>query len=120
MQKLTLLSLILAVALVIVCAQALMAGDSKNTENTTNMQNNSVIENMMTRTSVRNYQEKAVEKDKVVTLLKAGMAARRLPISGLGILSSSPTASCLMVLPRPIPTQPLPRKHHLPSLSVAT
>lgn len=30
---------------------------------------------MMTRASVRNYQEKAVEKDKIVTLLKAGMAA---------------------------------------------
>lgn len=38
MQKQTLLSLILAVALVIVCAQALMEGYSKNTENTTNMQ----------------------------------------------------------------------------------
>ena len=39
------------------------------------MQNNSVIENIMTRASVRSYQEKAVEKDKIVTLLKAGMAA---------------------------------------------
>ena len=52
-----------------------MKGDPKNTENTTNMQNNSVIENIMTRASVRSYQEKAVEKDKIVTLLKAGMAA---------------------------------------------
>ena len=52
-----------------------MKGHSKNTENTTNMQNNSVIENIMTRASVRSYQEKAVEKDKIVTLLKAGMAA---------------------------------------------
>ena len=47
-----------------------MKGHSKNTENTTNMQNNSVIENIMTRASVRSYQEKAVEKDKIVTLLK--------------------------------------------------
>lgn len=62
-------------AYVIVCAQISMKGDSKNTENTTNMQSNSVIENIMTRASVRSYQEKAVEKDKIVTLLKAGMAA---------------------------------------------
>ena len=72
MQKQTLLSLILAVTLVIVCARAYTKGDSKNTKD---MQNNSTIENIMTRASVRSYRDKVVEKDKIVTLLKAGMAA---------------------------------------------
>ncbi|MBQ3624092.1 MAG: nitroreductase family protein [Prevotella sp.] len=34
-----------------------------------------VINNIMTRTSVRQYQDKAVEQDKVETMLRAGMAA---------------------------------------------
>lgn len=34
-----------------------------------------VIDNIMTRTSIRQYQDKAVEQDKVETMLKAGMAA---------------------------------------------
>lgn len=34
-----------------------------------------VINNILTRTSIREYQDKAVEKDKVETLLRAGMAA---------------------------------------------
>ena len=72
MQKQTLLSLILAVTLVIVCARAYTKGDSKNTKD---MQNNSTIENIMTRASVRSYRDKVVEKDKIVTLLQAGMAA---------------------------------------------
>lgn len=34
-----------------------------------------VIDNIMTRTSVRQYQDKAIEQEKVETLLRAGMAA---------------------------------------------
>ena len=34
-----------------------------------------VINNIMTRTSIRQYQDKAVEQEKVETMLKAGMAA---------------------------------------------
>lgn len=39
------------------------------------MHTNEVIENMMTRTSVRSYEDRPVEKEKIITLLKAGMAA---------------------------------------------
>lgn len=34
-----------------------------------------VIDNILTRTSVRQYQDKPVEEDKITTLLRAGMAA---------------------------------------------
>ncbi len=37
--------------------------------------NNQAIENIMTRHSVRSFQDKEVEQEKVTTLLKAGMAA---------------------------------------------
>lgn len=39
------------------------------------MEKNEAIENIMTRSSVRSYLDKPVEKEKIITLLKAGMAA---------------------------------------------
>lgn len=39
------------------------------------MNTNEVIENIITRTSVRTYEDRPVEKEKIMTLLKAGMAA---------------------------------------------
>lgn len=61
----------LALALVIVCVQ-LVKG--KTTSSST-AGGDDVYNNIMTRTSVRSYQDKPVEKDKIEKLLRAGMAA---------------------------------------------
>ena len=50
------------------CSLSAQEHHCKNTEK-------AVINNIMTRTSVRQYQDKAVEQDKVETMLRAGMAA---------------------------------------------
>jgi len=65
------LNLVLAAALVFVCARMALAGD-KNDNNT---MNNAVINNIMTRASVRSYTQQPVEDEKVEALLRAGMAA---------------------------------------------
>jgi len=65
------LNLVLAAALVFVCARMALAGN-KNDNNT---MNNAVINNIMTRASVRSYTQQPVEDEKVEALLRAGMAA---------------------------------------------
>jgi nitroreductase len=72
----TLLSLILAIALVIVCGKMVIGGNEKgNATAKTDSISNPAIDNIMTRASVRAYKEKAVEDGKIDTLLRAGMAA---------------------------------------------
>ncbi len=62
-----LLNVLLAVALIILLVKTVCftGGD----------QSSVVIDNIMTRTSIRAYQDKAVEDDKVETILRAAMAA---------------------------------------------
>lgn len=72
----TLLSLILAIALVIVCGKMVIGGNEKKSVAVeTDSVSNPAIDNIMTRASVRTYKEKAVEDGKIDTLLRAGMAA---------------------------------------------
>ena len=69
----SILNIILAVALVILsCKIAFLDGDGKNDAKS---DAGSAIDNIMTRTSIRAYKDTPVEKEKIDTLLKAGMAA---------------------------------------------
>lgn len=72
-----LLSLVLAIALVVVCAKFAVNGksDNKDNENTEQRVDSAVINAIMKRSSIRSYTNKDVEKEKITTLLKAGMAA---------------------------------------------
>ncbi len=63
---------VLAVALVVV--SVLWATSSKSCA-TSEYAEKAVIDNIMTRTSVRTYQETAVEAEKIETMLRAAMAA---------------------------------------------
>lgn len=73
MNKSILLSLVLAIALVILSVKiAFLTGDSGSESDVAAV----VMNNLMTRTSIRAYQQdKPVEEDKIEQLLKAGMAA---------------------------------------------
>ncbi len=74
MKPATLLNIVLAIALVVVCARWAMGGatkSAKSEEDSTDI----VYQNIMTRTSVRAYLDKPVEDEKIEKLLRAGMAA---------------------------------------------
>ncbi|MBM6991646.1 MAG: nitroreductase family protein [Prevotella sp.] len=72
----SLLSLILAVALVIVCGRMAFSGSDKNkNEVKADTTVNVALQNIMTRASVRAYKAQPVEDAKITALLKAGMAA---------------------------------------------
>lgn len=62
-----LLNVLLAIVVVVLAVKIFMAGSSGNT--------NPAIENMITRTSVRAYEAKAVEDAKVEQMLRAAMSA---------------------------------------------
>ena len=62
-----LLNVLLAIVVVVLAVKTFMAGSSGNT--------NPAIENMITRTSVRAYEAKAVEDAKVEQMLRAAMSA---------------------------------------------
>ena len=68
----TILNVVLALALVFLCAKLAMSGGA-GSQGT--VSDEVVYNNILSRTSVRAYQDKAVEKDKVEKLLRAGMAA---------------------------------------------
>lgn len=76
MKASSLLSLILAIALVIVCGKLAM-GTTNKAENAApaDSATNVALDNIMTRASVRAFQNKPVEDDKIDQLLRAGMAA---------------------------------------------
>ncbi len=66
------INLILAIALVVVCVILVKRCQSNSeAENADNI----VINNILTRTSVRAYQDKPVEKEKIEKMLRAAMAA---------------------------------------------
>jgi len=68
----TILNVVLALALVFLCAKLAMSGGA-GSQGT--VSDEVVYNNILSRVSVRAYQDKAVEKDKVERLLRAGMAA---------------------------------------------
>ena len=68
-----LLNFILAVALVILSCKVAFLDKKEDSGNVDASQ--AAIDNIMTRTSIRAYKDTPVEKEKVDTLLKAGMAA---------------------------------------------
>ena len=72
-----LLNVVLAVALVVVSVRLAMgnAGAANRASSSGNDTADIVYQNIMTRASVRSYQEKPVEDEKIEKLLHAGMAA---------------------------------------------
>lgn len=72
-----LLNIVLAIALVVVSVRLAMSSAvaASGTEKSGNDTADIVYQNIMTRASVRSYQEKAVEGEKIEKLLHAGMAA---------------------------------------------
>lgn len=66
------LNVVLAIALVFLCYKLALAGNGKGKEQDVS---EVVINNILNRTSVRSYEDRAVESDKVEKLLRAGMAA---------------------------------------------
>ncbi len=77
MKAATLLNIVLAIALVVVSIRLAMNSNSlkSNSAKENNDTADAVYDNIMTRTSVRSYQEKPVEDEKIDKLLHAGMAA---------------------------------------------
>lgn len=71
MKVANILNIVLAVALVVVCLRLAMNG-SKESDSSAEK---AVLDNIATRTSIRSYLDKKVEKEKIQQLLKAGMAA---------------------------------------------
>ena len=63
-----------AVVLTALAAQAAFAGDGFSNDSFSN-DSAAVMNNILTRTSIRRFQQRPVEKAKVLALLKAGMAA---------------------------------------------
>ncbi len=53
----------------------LMGGGAAEAQNSVDLQGNPVIENIMTRTSIRKFKQQPVEAEKVETMLRAAMAA---------------------------------------------
>ena len=68
------LNVVLAAALVVVSAR-MVKSESDSSATAVSDSSEVVYQNIMTRTSVRSYQNRPVEKDKVEKLLRAGMAA---------------------------------------------
>ncbi|MBR6491891.1 MAG: nitroreductase family protein, partial [Bacteroidales bacterium] len=76
MKKTSILCIILAAAVVLLCAK-LALNNSKsqaNQDKVTNIED-ATYNSIMTRTSIRKFQDKAIESDKIEKLLRAGMAA---------------------------------------------
>ena len=76
MNTATLLNVVLATSLVIVCVRWAVSGASDTTGKQATTDTAQVVyNNIMTRTSVREYQDKPVENEKIDKLLHAAMAA---------------------------------------------
>lgn len=69
MKMSVLLNVFLAVAVGVLAVKVFMPGESENSAS------NQVLDNIMTRTSVRAYEDKPVEEAKVEQMLRAAMAA---------------------------------------------
>jgi len=66
------IEIVLAIALVVACVKLTMVGQANSAAGSAD---SIVLNNIMTRTSVRSYQDKPVEKEKVEAMLRAAMAA---------------------------------------------
>ncbi|MGP1625455.1 nitroreductase family protein [Prevotella koreensis] len=66
------LNVVLAIALVFLCYMLAVNGNDKGKDVETS---EVVLNNILNRTSVRSYQDKPVEKEKIEKLLRSGMAA---------------------------------------------
>ncbi|MBO7660983.1 MAG: nitroreductase family protein, partial [Bacteroidaceae bacterium] len=67
---------VLSLAVISVGIVSFTPGDKTKKKNMNQVNvSDSIIQNIMTRTSVRTYQQRAVEPEKIETLLRAGMAA---------------------------------------------
>ena len=66
------LNVVLAIALVFLCYKFAVNGNDKGNEQDAS---EVVLNNILNRTSVRSYQDKPVEKEKIEKLLRSGMAA---------------------------------------------
>ncbi len=76
MKTATILNVILAVALVILCVKiAFFSSSRETTSASSDHASDAVLDNIMTRTSIRAYEEKDVEEEKVEKMLRAAMAA---------------------------------------------
>ena len=73
MKTSNLLNIVLAIAIVALCCK-MAVGKSEGNANGNALQD-SILSNIMTRTSIRAYTKQSIEKDKVEKLLRAGMAA---------------------------------------------
>ncbi len=73
MKKTGYLIILLALGLVFVSYRWISTSNENKNENT--METNSIIETIMTRTSVRSYTDKEVTKEQMDTLLRAAMSA---------------------------------------------
>ena len=75
--KTNILSIILALAVVLLCIQLIRLRSMSNKAQPTEDQDAErvVLDNIATRVSVRSYQDKAVEQEKIERMLRAGMAA---------------------------------------------
>ncbi|MGM9802986.1 MAG: nitroreductase family protein [Muribaculaceae bacterium] len=76
MKNLQIISILLAVAVVLLSAKLLLV---EHKENSSNMNETSiedaVLNNIMTRTSIREYTDEKISEEQITQLLKAGMAA---------------------------------------------
>ncbi len=75
--KINILSIILALAVVLLCIQLIRLRSMGDMAQPTEDQDAErvVLDNIATRVSVRSYQDKAVEQEKIEKMLRAGMAA---------------------------------------------
>lgn len=74
MKKNRLFQFLAVSTLILTCGCTAHAQEKKEESGCKGCQN-AVIENIMTRTSIRKFEAKAVEQDKIETMLRAGMAA---------------------------------------------
>lgn len=70
-----LINIVLAIALVVVSIKFVSNTNQTDSSNKQKDTTDMVYQNIMTRTSVRSYQEKPVDDEKIEKLLRAGMAA---------------------------------------------
>jgi len=102
MSKSSLLNVLLAIALVILSAKTLFnTADMKDHDEKVTTES-AVLDNIKTRTSIRAYENREIEDDKVETLLQAAMAAPTAwQTSSHGSLSSSKTELTLDTIASP-------------------
>ena len=96
------LNIVLALV-VVVLGVRLVSGESSTeksaSEGETVNAEQAVLDNIATRTSIRDYEARPVEKEKIEKMLRAAMAAP----TATSLLSTSVTCSTLSPMPTPTP-----------------